>query len=238
MRRWARRLGLGVLTLFLVLAVSAVVTARRGDPQLYPPAADRPGIDVFVVNHGYHAGVVLPRARAAEVAQRDGLRAAGAVADRFTAYPSSEIGWGDEGFYTSVPTVASLTIPLALRALFRPGNPTVLHVVGLSDPPAISFPNSPIVRLTLSEAGFARLLARLDQSFAPGQGGAIEELGRGLYGPSLFYRAVGSFHLFRVCNHWAADLLDAAGVPTAPVLATLPSGLLLDLTWRAGARTP
>jgi len=36
-----------------------------------------------------------------------------------------------------------------------------------------------------------------------------------------------------VCNHWVADLLDAAGVPTAPILATLPSGLLLDLKWRS-----
>jgi hypothetical protein len=31
-----------------------------------------------------------------------------------------------------------------------------------------------------------------------------------------------------------ADLLDAAGVPTSPVLATLPFGLLLDLEWRSG----
>jgi hypothetical protein len=61
-----------------------------------------------------------------------------------------------------------------------------------------------------------------------------EELGPGLYGMSLFFRANGTFHLFHVCNHWIADLLDAAGVPTAPVLATLPSGLLLDLKWRSG----
>ncbi len=41
--------------------------------------------------------------------------------------------------------------------------------------------------------------------------------------------------MLRVCNHWIADLLDAAGVPTAPVLATLPQGLLWDLSTRAGA---
>jgi len=38
-----------------------------------------------------------------------------------------------------------------------------------------------------------------------------------------------------VCNHWIANLLDAAGVPTAPLLATLPSGLLYDLKQRAAA---
>jgi hypothetical protein len=93
-----------------------------------------------------------------------------------------------------------------------------------------------MVALTLGEGGFSRLAAMLDATFArSGRDGTIDEMGPGLYGPSLFFRAVGTFHLFRVCNHWTADLLDAAGVPTAPVLATLPRGLLWDLSARAGA---
>jgi hypothetical protein len=117
-----------------------------------------------------------------------------------------------------------------------PGNLSVLHVVGLPAHPRAVFPNADLVVLALSEDGFARLAAMLDATFARNSGdGAIEELGRGLYGPSLFYRAVGTFHVFRVCNHWVADLLDAAGVPTAPVLATWPQGLLWDLMMRAGA---
>ena len=80
----------------------------------------------------------------------------------------------------------------------------------------------------------------LDATFARSKGRFMpEELGRGLYGMSLFFRANGAFHLFNVCNHWIANLLDAAGVPTTPVLATLPFGLLLDLEWRSGlARLP
>jgi len=75
----------------------------------------------------------------------------------------------------------------------------------------------------------------LSASFGRGPGGtAVEPLGQGLYGPSLFYRGVGGFHVFNVCNHWVARLLSAAGLPTAPVLATLPPGLFLDLKWRAG----
>ena len=77
-------------------------------------------------------------------------------------------------------------------------------------------------------------LDKLDATFARGGDGRPEELGPGLYGPSLFFRANGTFHIFNVCNHWLAGLLDAAGVPTAPVLATLPFGLLLDLEWRSG----
>jgi hypothetical protein len=73
----------------------------------------------------------------------------------------------------------------------------------------------------------------LEASFRKGEA-RPEPLGPGLYGPSLFYRGVETFHIFNVCNHWVARLLSAAGVPTAPVLATLPSGLFLDLQWRAG----
>jgi uncharacterized protein (TIGR02117 family) len=185
---------------------------------------------VFVVSHGYHAGIVVPRALAADIAAQHRLEAVGRVAAQFEAHRSLEIGWGDEGFYTSVPTIASLTIRSALRALFMPGNPSVLHVVGLANDPRAAFPFADIARLELSVAGLERLLARIDATFAPGQ----QDLGPGLYGPSRFYRARGTFHLFNVCNHWVADLLDAAGVPTAPVLATLPPGLLLDLR-RSGA---
>jgi uncharacterized protein (TIGR02117 family) len=237
MRRWARRVGLCLIILAIVVVESVALTSRRGDPKLYPPPAGAPNIEVFVVSHGYHAGIVLPRARTADVAEANAERNLLAATMRFAAYPWMEIGWGDEGFYTSVPTVASLTVPMALRALFRPGNPSVVHVVGLAEHPRMAFPKSDMVRLQLSEAGFARLVDRLDATFAAGEdGGPADALGPGLYGASLFYRGVGAFHLFNVCNHWIADLLDAAGVPTAPLLATVPRGLLFDLERRAGAQ--
>jgi len=115
----------------------------------------------------------------------------------------------------------------------------VLHAVvdvgGIDRDPGIVFPNSDLVRLELGEAGFDKLADRLEASFAHDRNGLLPEpLGPGLYGTSLFFRANGAFHIFNVCNHWIASLLDAAGVPTAPVLATLPFGLLLDLEWRSG----
>jgi uncharacterized protein (TIGR02117 family) len=236
MPRWARRIGLCFVIFAIVLIEAVALTKRPGDPKLYPPPAGAPGVEVFVVSHGYHAGIVVPRARTADVARANLDRNLHAVATRFAAYSWLEVGWGDEGFYTSVPTMDSLTIPMALRALFRPGNPSVVHVVGLAEHPRTIFPTSDIVRLQLSEAGFARLMDRLDATFAAGEDdGTVDPLGPGLYGPSLFYRAVGTFHLFNVCNHWIANVLDAAGVPTAPLLATLPFGLLFDLKRRAAA---
>jgi uncharacterized protein (TIGR02117 family) len=235
-RRALRGIGWSIGAAVGILIVAIVATARSGDAALYPPPAGSPSVEILIVTNFYHSGLIVPREPLAEAARRRGLTALAAVATRFAGYERLELGWGDEGFYTRVPTSAELTTALALRALFRPGNPSVLHVVAFSEHPRAAFPDTKIVSLTLSEPGFERLAMSLDGDFArTGRGGAIEELGRGLYGHSLFYRAVGTFNLLRVCNHWIADLLDAAGVPTAPLLSTMPQGLLWDLTTRAGA---
>ena len=209
---------------------------RPGDRALYPAPAGAPTVTVFVVSHGYHAGIVLPRATLAEVASRRGYAALIAVATRFAVFPFLEMGWGDEEFYRSVPTIASVSVPMAARALFLPGNRSVVHVVGLSYPPRAAFPASDIIALDLSAEGFDRVLTGIDATFAPAAGVPADDAGPGLYGPSRFYRARGTFNLLHVCNHWLADLLDEAGVPTAPVLAILPAGLFLDLEWRSGLR--
>jgi uncharacterized protein (TIGR02117 family) len=236
-RRWPRRLLIGVAAVAGVFVAATLLTLRCGDRRLYPVAAGEPAVIVAVVSHGYHAGIVLPRATLADVAARRGYAALIAVSARFAAYPFLEMGWGDEGFYRSVPTLASLSVTMAARALFVPGNPSVLHVVGLAYPPRAAFPLADIIALDLSADGFDRMLGRIDATFAPaGTGDPLEDVGAGLYGPSRFYRAKGTFNLFHVCNHWVADLLDAAGVPTAPVPATLPPGLFLDLEWRSGLR--
>jgi uncharacterized protein (TIGR02117 family) len=231
----ARRIGVGLAIAALVFVVVTIVTARWGDPSLWPPAPGAPITEAFIVSHGYHAGIAVPRAALAEQASRRGLSALGYVATRFADFDWLEIGWGDEGFYRYVPTAESLTVALALRALFRPGNPSVLHVVGVKNDPRAMFANSEVVRVGLSDAGFARVADMLDSTFARRNGSLMpEELGPGVYGTSLFFRANGAFHLFNVCNHWIARVLDAAVIPTAPVLATLPFGLLLDLRWRSG----
>jgi Protein of unknown function (DUF2459) len=137
--------------------------------------------------------------------------------------------------FTATSRPESLTVALALRALFRPGNPSVLHLVGVKNDPRAMFANSELVPIGLSDAEFARVAAVLDSTFARRNDSVTpQELGPGLYGTSLFFRANDAFHLFNVCNHWIARVLDAAGIPTAPVLATLPFGLLLDLRWRSG----
>jgi uncharacterized protein (TIGR02117 family) len=235
MRQLIRVTGYGLSALALGIIVLAGATARPGDPSLWPAKPDEPTAEIFVVSHGYHSGIAVSTAALAATALRRGDTALGLIAERFGGYPFIEFGWGEQNFYAAVPTVADVKIGLAARALFAPDNKSVVHVVGLPDTPRKVFASADIVGVALSEAGFARMLSALNATFALSEDPArLQVLGRGLYGPSLFFRANGAFHIFSVCNHWVADMLSAAGLPVTPVLDTVPPGLLLDLRLRAG----
>lgn len=223
-----RRLVFGLAGLLGAVLVAVILTASPGDPALYPPAETDPGT-IHLVSHGWHSGLVIPRAALAGAGPAlDGVRT------RFAAYPDLEFGWGEARFYRATPTLAEFDAGLALEALFTPGGRAgVVQVVGLAKGPRNSFPHSQIVPIRVSRAGLARLLARLDASFRL-DGGQPVAGGPGLYGPSLFYEGEGRFSALNVCNHWAARLLSAAGLPITPILDTHPAGLLADLRWRAG----
>jgi uncharacterized protein (TIGR02117 family) len=231
--RLLRRSLAAILAVVALLVIVALLSRREGDPTLFPPRAGEKRVRVAVTAGTYHAGLVMPVAELAAAAEHVGHGEIIGIATRFSTYPCVEIGWGDEGFYRLVPTASALTAKEALRALFRPGNASVLHVVGLDRLPAANVPDFHAMLLDLSQRGFDRLVKRLSDSVATSDGHPIE-LGPGIYGPSLFYRARGEFSILNVCNHFVAGLLDAAGVPTMPVLDTLPLGLTFDLRWRAG----
>ena len=195
-------------------------------------------LSLLVVDHGYHSGLILPRAALAERARALGLSRLGTVADRFVAYDRVEIGWGDEGFYRNVPGLSLQSLPHILRALFATENRSVLHVVGILGPPAAYFAGSNMVRLGVDGPAFDRLAVQIDETLAPDAESGVAVLGPGLYGPSLFFGAVGTYHLTRNCNHWIARLVNATGRPVSLAASTLSAGLMADLRWRSGARLP
>ena len=232
LRRALARVAVVLGGLLAGAAVAFVATSKPGDPRLFPPPAGAGAHAVAVVDHGYHAGLVLTREPLQTVARDHGLAALLAVTVRFADYRSLELGWGDEGFYRHVPDLGALTLGIALRALFGRDNPSVLHVVGLSREPAQLFGSERVVALALSDEGLLRLAHRLDATFARGTDGGPIELGIGIYGPSLFYRATDAYHVANTCNHWLARLLNAAGVPVSMFAATTSTGLVTELRLR------
>ena len=218
-----------------LLALSWLATSRPGDPALYPAAPGATVTRIYLADHGYHASLVVPREDFGHIAQADGLRALVGVADKFRLYPFIEIGWGDEGIYRGATGIDLASAGVALKALFGPANPSVLHVVGLRDEPDAIFTASQVKPLDLSQAGAAKLARFLDATFALTPQGSIDELGRGLYGPSLFYRATPPYSLTRTCNHWVAEGLNMAGLGVSMFAATLSAGLRGDLAAREWA---
>lgn len=226
--KWGRVLAGLVLLPRVGLAVAAVATSRKGDPALYPPAEGEAGVEVYVVRNWLHANLAVPS---------DALRAPGPAAEAMAMLPNRGewvlLGWGDARHYRERGKT-----PLRLLDLWRsflvPGNPSVIHFQSLAEAPTPETIGKPVLRLRLSKSGFERLRTRLDKSFALG-GGRPVVAGRGRDPDALFFRSVERSDLLHVCNHWAANLLDAAGVPTTPVADTVTAGLAWDLQRRAFA---
>jgi uncharacterized protein (TIGR02117 family) len=201
------------LVIVLLLLTSGCDDRSAG---LFPPTAGDPTHDVFVVGHGWHAGIVLPRAELP----------AGSwpILPEIPAGDWLEVGWGDRAFYVHPDP----GLGIALRAVLWP-TPSVLHLAGFSGPVAEYFPASRITRLSLSPAGFEALLQYLSASFARDPDGAPRALGPGLYGQSQFYASTEPYHLFRTCNVWTARALRTAGIPITPLLTITTDALFNSL---------
>lgn len=228
-----------LLAYLLIIGIGVIVaiffTAEPNDPVMFPPRAGAATIEVAVVDHGWHTGLVVPTDRLRQFAYTDGHTALIEISERFLAHRFVEIGWGDADFYR---TSGALDVPTLIQAgvaLAGGERATVLHVVGLDEPPAAVFGTARIATLALSEGGFRRLATFVEESFDLDETGSPVNIGPGRYGDSLFFTAIGHYSLLTNCNHWIAHALGAAGVPTSRITDTLSAGLMANLRWRAGA---
>ncbi len=216
----------------LGLAALYGATLRPGNASLYPVPDGKARYTIFVADHGYHAGLVILREDVSRIGIATGDPVLVALGSRYAAYSWIEVGWGDESFYRHAPTLSQVSASMAFNAHSGRNAATVLHVVGLSQPPERVFIHSDLQRLFLSHGGLEALLAGLSASFSTERDGLPVELGKGIYGPSLFYRAKGHYNLVNTCNVWLGNLLTFAGLKTSPVASVTSPGLLADLRWR------
>lgn len=234
--RVLRRARWGATGLAALGLATFLLGVAREDPALYPEAPDRARW-VAVVDHGWHAGLVVSAAdlRAAAVALgREDPEAASTlrqIAARHPSAPFLEIGWGEAAVYQGVRQIDDLSLSVAARALFWP-TPSVLHVVPLAAPPARSLPGPAQRALALSDDGFTALAAGLAQTAGTDEGGRLSEIGPGLYGGGVFYAARPAYSAVYTCNHWIAGLLRRAGVPASWLLSAWSGGLMAELGWR------
>lgn len=212
------------LLLLAVLLVVATCNARPGDPTLYPPAPGEPTVSVFLIDNGYHTDIALPGELLARTSG-DTSRAA----RRLTPKNWVLAGWGDARFYVETGMSQDRALD-GLRALFKPGNPSVIRLTGVAQRPDLLYGDAAI-ELKMSRASFALLVARIDRSLADGPQPADAPRRP----ERLFFRSIETFSLAHLCNHWTAEVLNAGGLGVTPALATFTSGLRLDLWLRRAA---
>lgn len=182
----------------LILLCWAGCRMNPATPEI--PVREAETTDIFVVGHGWHAGIVI---RCADLSADQWPEI-----ERFTGATFIEVGWGDAGYYPAEdPGPGTL-----LRAGLWP-TPSVLHVAGFEQPPAATFPRSEVIRIPVTARGLDSLVAYIRSEYECDEKNQTLDAGSGLYGNSRFFEGRSRYHVFNNCNHWVARALQAAGKP-------------------------
>lgn len=188
----------------IVVIISVLLFACASPPKgLFPPGPNEPSKTIYLVSHGWHAGIVVKR-----------MDIPPGTWPQHNDFPEAEyleVGWGDKDYYMT----PSPHLGITLKAGLLP-SASVLHIVGFSGSVMRYFPHSEVIRIDLSEAGFERLCSYLENSYARDEAGLSQPLGPSLYGKGQFYLSQETYHAFNTCNVWTARALRDAGCPITP----------------------
>jgi len=187
---------------FLMVVVSACVASATIVQDLIPLAKNAPTRSIYLVNQGWHAGIIVKRADIPD-----------GVWLEHKDLPDSEyleVGWGDRDYYQDPGPHFGITLKAALWP-----TESVLHIATFNGSVTGYFVNREIIKIELSEPGFEKLCRYFSESYAKDDAGQAIPLRPGLYGKSRFYLSRETYHVFKTCNVWTARGLRAAGLPIA-----------------------
>lgn len=155
---------------------------------------------IYFIKQNWHTAIVFNACELDSILFREN--------NSFIEFNLIDIGWGDEEFY-QYPGFDS---GLAFKALFY-ATPSTLRVEGINLTKEDYFKLSEIVvEVTVSDEQFKNICAFINQTFYKNDEGETSILSQKAEGKIIFYKAVGSYHLFNTCNTWLAKCLSEAGV--------------------------
>jgi uncharacterized protein (TIGR02117 family) len=186
-----------VFVLFLMCACSTPTAANRG------VNGGETLKNVFVAHDGWHAAIIVKKVDSTESLLPD--------TRDFPWAEYLEFSWGDKDYFPA----PKAGIRLALRAAFWSGG-SVLHVVGFNGAPRHYYPSAEIFEINLSEDGLQQLLKFISDTFSRSQPSKPADARPGLSSNARFYPAERKFSIFRTCNTWVAEALNAGGIPINP----------------------
>lgn len=199
---------------FLVAAVLAALVAVwtwtvPGDADLWPVRAGEAGVEVHLLDNGFHTDLAVSR-RALEARP-------GPLADAVRDLAPGDwvlIGWGDAKFYVDQSPMESRLLD-GVRAFFRPGNASVIMLDPAQRDPRTAFAPESRRSFRLSAAGFDAMAAHIEGSLALTDGRPRIAAARA-GDDARFFASREHFSIGRLCNHWSASVLNAAGLPVRP----------------------
>lgn len=207
----------------LVGALAALWTwTLPGDAALWPARAETSGVEVSLLNNGFHTDLAVPRAA---------LEARGGpLAETVRDLPPGEwilIGWGDAKFYVDQSPISD-RLPDGARAFFRPGNPSVVMLDPAQRDPRQAFSEEARRDFRLSVPAFEAMAARIEASLDLTTGAPRLAAARA-GDDARFFASREHFFVGHLCNHWTAGVLNAAGMPIRPVRSILSSEVVATI---------
>jgi len=190
-----------------------------------PVPRDPPSVPVHIVDNGFHTDLVVPRAAL-------GARP-GPLADAVAALPPGDwvrVGWGDARFFPDLRPIEQRLADGA-RAFFAPGNASVVML----DPEPAPPQGGRAVVLHLGAAESGALVARIEAALAVEAGAARTVLVRP-GDDARFLAGRETFSILRLCNHWTAAVLNAAGVATRPAASAFSGQVMAAAALDSRAR--
>lgn len=208
------------IILFITLFVSFLLGGCLSPvKELYPENADERTIPLYIVSHGWHAGIAIER----EYIQH--------LLPDHTHIPDSKIlkfGWGDYRYYSD----SNAGFWLMMRAAMLPTRSTI-HVVGMNIPIERYFFSSRIIRIQITTEGAEELGKFISDRFYRNSEGEVQFQTDGLYTNSAFFRAKGLYYMPKTSNVWTARALRKTGYPITPIYG-LTSGNVMKQASKDG----
>lgn len=204
----------------ILLPLLIIITGCLSPVQdLYPQnEADRT-VPVYIVSHGWHAGIAIESEYIRHLLPEHSEMPEG----RFLKF-----GWGDRRYY-SEPDAG---FGLMMRAALIPTQ-SVLHVVATDLPIERYFWASRVVRIQVTHKGAEQLGLFISDRLRKNENGDIQIVADGLYSNSQFFEANGRYYLPKTSNVWTARALRKTGYPITPIYS-LTSGNVIKQSLKDG----
>ena len=212
--------GFGLMMAAAVGLVAALWSwTTPGDLTLWRTVADETGVELHLLDNGFHTDLAVPRA-ALEARQ-------GPLAEAVHGLPPGDwilIGWGDAKFYVDQSPMES-RLADGLRAFFRPGNASVIMLDPIRGDPRALFAADNRRSFRVTAVGFAAMAAHLEASLDLSSGTPRIVAARA-GDDARFFASREHFSISHLCNHWTAGVLNAAGLPVRPFRSIVSSELM------------